>query len=295
MEAKGEGMLFGSGKYSYRVIETWATLPAGGEWGWIPAVACDSRDRVFVYSRSEHPLVIFDRDGNFLEEWGQDILQDAHGLFIDGDDNVYCTERNTHCVHKFDRSGRLVMTLGTPGQQGAADGDPFRLPTDLGVASNGDLYVSDGYGNARVHHYAPDGTLLNSWGSWGSGPGQFGLSHCVRVDRYDRVWVCDRENRRIQFFDLTGSYLGEWDDLAHPDTIFFAPDEDVVYIAELDQQVSIYDFDRTLLAQWGGQRKSETPGEFRACPHGIWADARGDLYVGEVQTNGRLQKYVRVG
>jgi sugar lactone lactonase YvrE len=107
------------------------------------------------------------------------------------------------------------------------------------------------------------------------------------------VWVCDRENNRIEFFDLEGNFLGEWAGLAHPDTIFFDGKDDVVYIAELDQQVSIYDFDRNLLAQWGGRKPSEKPGEFRACPHGIWVDSQGDLYVGEVQTNGRLQKYVR--
>jgi sugar lactone lactonase YvrE len=185
------------------------------------------------------------------------------------------------------------MTLGTPGQAGANDGDPFRKPTDVGIASNGDLFVSDGYENARVHKYSPDGKLLLSWGEWGDGHGQFGLSHCVRVDRFDRVWVCDRSNRRIQIFDLNGQYLSEWMGLAQPDTIFFDPDEDVVYIAELDQQVSIYTLDGRLLTQWGGQRKSDLPGEFRACPHGIWRDSHGDLYVGEVQTDARLQKFIR--
>jgi hypothetical protein len=117
----------------------------------------------------------------------------------------------------------------------------------------------------------------------------------VRVDRYDRVWICDRTNSRIQFFDLEGNYLDEWGGLAHPDVLYLDPKLDVVYIAELDQQVSIYDFDRNLLAQWGGRQPSEKPGEFRACPHGIWMDSHGDLYVTEVQTDGRLQKFVRVG
>ena len=202
----------------------------------------------FVYSRSEHPLVIFDRDGNFLEEWGYGLLQDAHGLYIDDEDNVFCTERNTHCVYKFNSKGELLMTIGTPGQQGVNDGDPFRLPTDLAVASTGELFISDGYGNARVHKYTADGKLIKSWGSWGDGPSQFKLSHCVRIDRYDRVWVCDRENSRIERFDLDGNFIDEWVDLAHPDMIYFDAHEDVVYIAELDQQVSIYDFDRNLLA-----------------------------------------------
>jgi streptogramin lyase len=291
----GGTMRYGSGKYTYEVIEHWAKLPEGWTFGWIPAVGVDSRDRVFVYSRSEHPLVIFDTDGNFLEEWGYGLLKDAHGIFIDKDDNVFLTEREPHCIHKFNAQGELLMTIGTPGRQGANDGDPFRLPTDVGIASTGEIFVSDGYGNARVHKYSATGELIKSWGSWGKGPGQFELSHCVRVDRFDRVWVCDRSNNRIQFFDLDGNYLEEWTGLAAPDQIHFDPHEDVVYMAELDQQVSIYTFDRKLLAQWGGRAKSDKPGEFRACPHGIWTDSHGDLYVSEVQVNNRLQKFVRVG
>jgi streptogramin lyase len=286
-------MSFGAGKYTYEVAVGWGKLPAGWSFGWIPAVACDSKDNVFVYSRSEHPLVIFDRDGNFLDTWGDDLLKDAHGLWIDDEDNVFCTERNTHCVHKFDKNGRLVMTLGTPGIPGAKAGDPFHLPTDLVVAPDGTLFISDGYGNARVHHYSADGRLLHSWGEPGSGPGQFDLSHCVRIDKHQRLWVCDRNNRRIQLFDQQGNYLDEWRDLAHPDQVYFDRNADVVYIAELDQQVSIYTLDHQLLAQWGGRVKQDGPGLFLACPHGVWVDSHGDLYISEVQIDGKLHKYVR--
>jgi len=287
-------MAFGSGKYTYEVLPGWGKLPSGWEWGWIPAVACDSQDNVYVYSRSQHPLVIFDRDGNFLDSWGEDVLKDAHGIFIDKDDNVWCTERETHCVHKFTKQGELALTIGTPGVQGANDGDPFRLPTDVAISADGSLFITDGYGNARVHQYTQDGTLIKSWGEWGNGPGQFELSHCVRIDKQDQLWVCDRTNNRIQIFDTEGNFLRQWTDLYHPDTIHFDPNDDVIYIAELDQQVSIYTLDGKLLSQWGGRAKSEKPGEFIACPHGIWTDSRGDLYVGEVQADARLQKFVRV-
>ena len=286
-------MTFGTGSYSYSVHENWWTLPDGWTFGWIPAVACDSQDRVFVYSRSEHPLVIFDRDGNFLDSWGEDVFKDAHGIYIDAEDNVYCTERETHCIFKLNRHGELMMTIGTPGQPGANDGDPFNLPTDLAIASTGELFISDGYGNARVHKYTPDGERIKSWGEWGSGPGQFELSHCVRIDRFDRVWVCDRTNDRIQIFDTEGRYLEERSGLHKPDTIYFDPDEDIVYIAELEQRVSIYTLDGELITEWGDGRKSERPGEFLACPHGIWMDSHGDLYVSEVQADARLQKFVR--
>ena len=100
-------MTFGTGSYAFSVHENWWTLPDGWTFGWVPAVACDSQDRVFVYSRSEHPLIIFDRDGNFLDSWGEDVLKDAHGIYIDAEDNVYCTERDTHCIFKFNRQGEL--------------------------------------------------------------------------------------------------------------------------------------------------------------------------------------------
>ncbi len=287
-------MAFGEGGYTYEVAEGWFKPPQGWRFGWIPAIACDSQDRVFVYSRSEHPLVIFDRDGNFIAEWGKEILKDAHGIWIDAEDNVYCTERNTHCVRKFNRHGALVMTLGTPGKPAERDGDPFNKPTDLATASTGELFVSDGYGNARVHKFTPDGRFIKSWGERGSGPGQFALSHCVRVDRYDRVWVCDRENRRLQIFGADGSYLTEWTGLLRPDTICFDPKDEVVYIAELEHQVSIWTLEGELIAKWGGGKPSEKPGEFLGGPHGIWVDSQGDLYVGEVQVEGRLQKFVRL-
>lgn len=286
-------MIVGTGKYTYEIAEGWGQLPEGWTWGCVTAVACDSQDRVYVYARSEHPLIIFDRDGTFLASWGEDILEDAHGLYIDAADNVYCTERNTQCIRKFNSDGQLVMTIGTPNKPAAKDGDPFNKPTDVGMASNGDLFISDGYGNARVHKYSPDGELLLSWGERGSGPGQFDLSHCARVDRYDRVWVCDRQNWRIQIFDTDGNYLTEWTDLARPDTVFFDPQDDVVYMAEVEGQVSIYTFDGELITKWGGARRSDVLGGFLGGPHGIWMDSHGDLYVGEVETTERFQKFIR--
>lgn len=284
-------MVFGQGTHQYTVAENWWTLPAGWEFGWIPAVAVDSQDRVYVYSRSEHPMVVFDRDGNFIDSWGDDILKDAHGIFIDADDNIYCTERETHVVRKFNTAGELLMTLGTPDVPGG-EGEPFNLPTDLALGPDGEMYISDGYGNARVHKYSPDGELIKSWGRPGTGPGEFDLPHCVRVDPRNRLMVADRENNRIQFFTLDGEYIEEWGDLLQPDTIYI-DDDDLVYIAELGQRVSIMTLNGEVVSQWGSERGSTVPGEFFACPHGIWLDSQGDIYVGEVQADARLQKFIR--
>jgi sugar lactone lactonase YvrE len=299
-------MNLGTAKYTYEVIENWGTLPntwRDWTWGWIVGIACDSQDRVYVYSRSKHPLIVFDRDGTFLTTWGDGVLApyQAHGIFIDKDDNVYCTDAANHCVHKFNAQGEHLWTLGTPGRRAAVDGAPFNMPTDLAVASSGELFISDGYGNARVHKFSPVGELIHSWGERGTGPGQFSISHCVRLDRRDRAWVCDRENNRIQIFDSDGRYLTEWTGLLRPNTVHFDPQADVVYIAELTRRLSIYALDLEnltgeLITQWGDAQPSEEPGKFRGGPHGAWTDSRGDLYLGEVELGevGRMHKYARV-
>ena len=284
-------MVFGQGTHQYTVQENWWTLPEGWEFGWVPAVAVDSQDRVYVYSRSEHPMVVFDRDGNFIDSWGDDILKDAHGIFIDADDNIYCTERDTHVMRKFTSEGELLMTLGTPDEPGA-EGKPFNKPTDLALGPDGEIFISDGYGNARIHKYSPDGELIKSWGQPGTGPSEFDLPHCVRVDPRNRLMVADRENNRIQFFTLDGEYIEEWGDLLHPDTIYIG-DDDLVYIAELDQRISIMTLEGEVISRWGSEPGSTVPGEFMACPHGIWLDSHGDIYVGEVQADARLQKFIR--
>lgn len=104
-------MTFGSGKHTYKVREGWGQLPEGWKFGWIPAVAVDSQDMVYVYNRSEHPMVVFDREGNFLASWGEDTLKDAYGIFINEEDHIYCVERNMHVGRKFTKDGKLLMTL----------------------------------------------------------------------------------------------------------------------------------------------------------------------------------------
>ena len=285
-------MQVGGGDFVYEFEEGWGCLPEEISLGWVAAVAVDSLDRVYVYSRSDNPVVVFDREGNFLCSWGQDLLQDAHGIYIEADDTIWCVERETHCVRKVTTDGMLLMTIGTPNQEGEREGEPFRLPTDIGFDAEGHIYVSDGYGNACIHKYSPDGKLMKSWGTPGDGPGEFNLPHCVWVDPRNRVMVADRANNRIQFFTLNGEYIEEWGDFLQPDTIYIDAN-DIVYIAELDQRITILTLDGEVLSQWGNKRGSEVPGEFYACPHGIWGDSHGDLYVGEVQADGRLQKFIR--
>jgi sugar lactone lactonase YvrE len=292
-------MAFGQGAYTYEYTADWGGHDSQYHGGWIPGVACDSQDRVFVYSRSDKPLNVFDKDGQHLATWGADVLTPpcAHGIFIDGDDNVFVTDATNHAVHKFSPQGELLLTLGTPGQTGANEGDPFNRPTDIAVASTGEILVSDGYGNHHVHRYSASGQHLSTWGGEGDTPGKFSISHTVRLDADDRVWTCDRENNRIQIFDLDGNFLDEWTGLLRPNNIYIDSKEGIVYIAELGRRISIFRIaTRELLAAWGGGGEpSEEPGLFIGGPHGIWVDSRGDIYAGEVElgTEGRMHKYRR--
>ncbi len=297
-------------QFGYEADDRWAKLPPG--WGWteVAGVATDSRDRVYVFNRGEHPVMVFDRDGTFLASWGEGLFARPHGIFIGPDEAVYCTDDLSHSVRKFTPDGRLVLALGTggrPSDTGATGmdyrtvlraGPPFHYPTNLALSPAGEMYVSDGYGNARVHKFSPDGRLLLSWGEPGGDPGQFRLPHGIAVDRQGTVYVADRENSRVQLFTPGGEYLSEWSDVARPCQVFL-DGEEKVYVAELGfhagawpgaeapgadapgGRVSVFDRHGTLLARWGGGRAPCAPGDFFA-PHGICVDARGDVYVAEV-------------
>jgi DNA-binding beta-propeller fold protein YncE len=280
------------GNFSYQVVEGWGRGPGGREFGGVvPAVATDSCDRVYIARRSPAAILVYDREGRFLNAWGQDLLMNPHSVWFDEQDQLYVADVADHTVRKFDSDGRVLQTLGTPGQVGAP-GQPFNMPTWAALAPWGDLYVTDGYGQFRVHRYSAAGVLMHSWGEEGQGPGQFALPHCVRVDRRGRVLVLDRENKRLQIFDAEGVYTGEWPDLEGPNDLFIDQD-DIVYIAEGNYRISIFNLDGELLARWGEQ--GEAPGQFADHPHGLWIDSQGDLYVAEVPfLDNRLQKFTRV-
>ena len=277
--------------YSYTVVEGWGQGPAGREFGGVvPAVATDSRDRVYIARREPPAMLVYDREGRFLSAWGEDVLSSPHSVWISETDHVFVADVGDHTVRTFDTDGRLLHTLGTPGQVGVP-GQPFNRPTWAALAPSGDLYVSDGYGQFRVHRFSADGTLLHSWGEEGQGPGQFALPHCVRVDRRGRVLVLDRENKRLQIFDAEGTHMGEWPDPLRPNDLYIDQD-DIVYIAEGQYRISILTLDGEVLARWGEQ--GEAPGQFADHPHGLWVDSRGDLYVAEVPSiDNRLQKFTR--
>ena len=200
-------MAIGPHRLEYEVLEGWEQLPEGWSFVEVAGVAVDSRDRVYVFNRGAHPMIVFDKEGRFLDAWGEGIFSSAHGIFIDQHDHVYCADNFDHTVRKFTTDGELLMTLGDPkrpADTGFKIGEspvrraagPFNMVTNVAVTGSGEMYISDGYGNARVHRFSPTGELLASWGEPGTGPGQFNLPHGIAVDRGGRVFVADRENSR---------------------------------------------------------------------------------------------------
>ncbi len=294
-------MQFGSGDYRYELDEGWGQLPEGYEFNQVAGVAVDADDLVYVFNRSEHQLMVFDRDGGFVKSWNQ-RFSNPHGIHIGPDGNIYLADRDAHLVLKYSPDQRLLLTLGTrdqPSDTGYDDertvhraAGPFNLPTNVVVSESGDMFVSDGYGNSRVHKYDATGALVLSWGLPGkSNPGDFHLPHGIGLDRQGQVLVCDRENHRIQVFDQDGEFRAMWTGFRQPTHLAVGPDGEV-YVPELGHRFSIVDGEGELLARWGGDSSREA-GQFVA-PHGVAVDSHGDLYIGEVLEGHRIQKFLRV-
>jgi streptogramin lyase len=284
----------GSGDYRYEPVPGWGRLPDGWSLKEVGAVAVDSQDRVFVFNRGEHPMVVFDRDGKFLASWGEGLFKRAHGLHIGPDDTLWCTDDGDHSVRHCTPDGRVLLTIGLPGTPAPyMSGKPFNRCTHTALSPEGDIYVSDGYGNAHVHKYAPDGRHLFSWGGPGTEPGQFNLPHNICCDPDGWVYVADRESHRIQIFDGQGRYHTQWNNLHRPCSIFLGKGRcPCCYVGELGPgldvnlkapnlgpRISVLSNEGKLLSRFGSLGGG--PGEFWS-PHGLAVDSHGDLYVGEV-------------
>ena len=279
-------------------VENWAQWPP--EWGLgdVAAVGVDSKDQVYAFCRGDHaPVVVFDRDGNYLRSWGQGVFKHAHGLHFAPDETLYLTDDFDQTVRRCTCEGKVLLTIGVPGVAAPfMSGIPFNRCTHTALSPEGDLYVSDGYGNARIHKFSPSGKLLFSWGEPGSRPGQFNLPHAIACDADGWVYVADRENHRIQVFDGKGRFETQWHNLHRPSGMFMPPGKcPICYVGEigpyyefnrgapnLGPRVSILSNTGELLSQiTTTPAHGQGPGQFIS-PHGLTVDSRGDLYVGEV-------------
>jgi DNA-binding beta-propeller fold protein YncE len=282
---------------NYKPVEKWGALPDGMSFVEATSVAVNTNDDVYVFNRGKHPVIVFDRAGRFKRTWGEGLFRRAHGITIGPDGTLWLTDDLHHTIRQFTPEGKCLLTIGDPDTPSTLQGGkPFNRPTHVAISpKTGDVYVSDGYGNSRVHKYDPKGRHLMSWGEPGTDPGCFNLPHNIATDAAGLVYVADRENHRVQIFDANGKYLAQWNNLHRPCGL--AADArlgDLFFVGELPShlavnkdvpnlgaRVSILNIKGQLLGRIGGPFAGEKPGEFVA-PHGCAVDSHGDLYVAEV-------------
>jgi streptogramin lyase len=240
----------------YRLLDGWSQLPGsmnGGKWGEVIGVKPGPDGSIWVLHRCFNvappgaatcvgrddmpPIMKFDTSGKLLESFGQGLLAFPHGFYVDRDGNVWVTDANGsetvlgmsakgrgHQVFKLDPHGKVLMTLGKAGVAGNGP-DTFDRPTDVVVAANGDIFVTDGHGtNNRVVKFSKDGKFIKQWGKTGSGPGEFDQPHAIALDPQGRIFVADRSNSRIQIFDQDGNFIDAWKQFGRPSGFFIAQD-----------------------------------------------------------------------
>ena len=289
----------GEGDFRYELDESWPNIPEGWELGLCSDVAIDSRDRVFVFNRNKHPVAVFDEAGTFVTSWGEGEFKDPHGIYIGPGDEVWVTDTQDHVVTKHTPHGEKLLELGTRGHAQPSitnrgqHGQPFNMPTGIALNADGEIFVSDGYGNKRVHRFSAEGELKLSWGVPGLGPGEFALVHNLGIDTQGRVLVCDRENSRIQIFDQEGGHIETWERDSSPGDVYVSPDG-FIYVTEGGRRgsgVSILTESGAAVSQWHGAENG------LEAAHGIWVDSKGNIYVAEIGQPGhgqRVRKYAKI-
>ncbi len=332
LKARGEEakalVKIGSGYHTYELDEHWGRLPEGMKFGLGCGVIVDSKDRIFVTSRSTNPCVsIWDPAGNLLETWSNDfaaavgfttaqVADTAHCLYLrkeNGEEFIYWTENASTNkqgpkfgarVYKTDMRGKILYQIGNVEREGSASQKfAWDSPTDVAVAPNGDIYVVDGYGSQRVTRFDRNFKELRTIGGKGTEDGKFKTCHGVWVTtlkgREPEVYIADRESARIQVFDLELNHKRNLTgDVRRP--CCFYQHGDHLFVPDLGSRVTIFDRDDKVAAQLGDGRTEDgrkerpdnktNPGLF-AAPHALTVDSAGNLYVVEWVNFGRPRKF----
>jgi len=289
-------IIFGDGEYRYKLDDAWAKIPDGPYWTHdVASISIDEKDNVYAFVRGPHPVMVFDREGNLLRTWGEGVFTNPHGSHIAADGHIYLTDNGDHTVRKCTLDGKVVLTIGIPHQASPyMSNRPFNKCTHTALSPRGDIFVTDGYGNAALHKYDPNGKYLATWGGSGTDPGQFVLPHNLVCDDDGWVYVADRENHRVQVFDEDGRYETQWSNLTRPCGLCMSSGKKpLFYISELGPglevirntpnfgpRISITNSDGSVVARLQREIAGTNRGAF-ITPHGIAVDSRGDIYIGE--------------
>jgi len=268
----------------YRTVLNWAHMPDGRKWGATAGVAAGPDGNIWAIDRcggascDGSPLeavLEFDPSGKLLRKFGGGMSAQPHGIFVDRSGNVWITDTQAtkdgkHGLQaiKFSAEGKILMTLGKAGMPGQGP-DTFGAPSDVVVAANGDIFVSDGHNgcncpNARIVKFDKNGKYLKEWGSKGSGPGQFDGPHALAFDSQGRLFVGDRTNNRVQIFTQDGKFIAEWKQFGRPSGI------------EIDRNDTIYVTD---------SESSDKPG------YGYNPGVRRGIRIGSVK-NGKVTSFI---
>ena len=292
----------------YHVDPSWPKKPADLPWAAMPGLAVDAHDNVWIFTRSDVPVQVYDTAGNLVRAWGKGVFKTAHQIRIGPDGNVWVADVGRHVVEKYTPEGKRLLTLGTDGQPGC-DATHFDKPTDMVATPAGDVFITDGYGNNRVAHFDSRGRFVKAWGEMGVKPGQFSLPHSIDVDSKGRLYVADRNNARVQVFDQKGTFLAEWRNLLVPWGICITAKDDIwvcgpspmqwrdedtnLSVPPKDAVVMKFDPTGRALQLWTVPARVKGPTKPGECSwiHGIAVDSKGNLYVGDIMGQ-RAQKLV---
>lgn len=308
-------VILGPEGHRYRWVSDWLKLPEGMTLGNTHGcVAVDSKGRVYFNTDADHAVVVADADGNVVDTWGAEWAGGLHGMtIVKQSDGEFCYLSHTgrHEIAKVTLDGELVWKSGYPAASGVYKGAGQYRPTGIAVAPNGDIYVGDGYGQSWCHSFSASGEYQGSFGGPGTEPGKMRTPHGMIIEQVGDetyVVVCDRENHRLQRFDLDGNLVRvEAPGLRRPCNGVFTGE--VLAVADLMGRVTLLGLDekgeRYVVAHLGDNPEPSrrgvngvpedqwADGEFLS-PHGIGADAAGNLYVLDWNRHGRVSKLERL-
>ena len=325
------GVYLKDGDFEYKAHHSWAKWPAEVKGKDVLGVGFDTEDNMYAAtSHLDYPICIFTPDGKFVRAIGQGLFDRPHSVFITPSKTILVADSGAllHAVREIDMDGKLVRNFGNPYQPSDSGFDvdafmnakirgeippsaqysigyefvlqsktikraapPFNRPCNMVIAPNGEMYAADGYGNAAVHKFSPDGTLVKTWGGPGTEVGQFALSHYVWADKYNRIWACDRENSRAFAYDTAGNIIALLEGGFRRIATCWSDDKNL-YFAGLGGDLSILDIDSLeIVAQFG----FDDLNLLRS--HGLGGDSKGNLYLSSIaglRPIGNLIKFERI-